>query len=361
LKSKNIPEKFYCKGSLMDVYLNSLFGMTLKHSDQTTQKQLDLLLRQYQSETGLLSAEDSLAKTLAQPEKERESQETEADYGKKWDESLAKYDQNTRSWKTHQCSLFEDLELSLETFPKWGIMQDGELWERTIPERLTSEIESGSWLPTPDASERGATKIYDPKAKSQSGRTLQSYVKNFPTLTSYDSIPNFGARKDNNLSTGGRHGVSLRHLVKTWPTPNSRDWKDSGPTQGNRKSPNLGTMAHFSTPTSSEWKGRGPNSKQQGLTNNIGCTGAQLNPSWVELLMGWPENWTDLNPISKDNFNAWLNGSEKYGRNAWANGNWESETERVSVKTPNRVSRLKAIGNGQVPVCAVLAWNILFS
>jgi hypothetical protein len=30
-------------------------------------------------------------------------------------------------------------------------------------------------------------------------------------------------------------------LEKNWPTANARDWKDSGPTQGNRQNPNLGT------------------------------------------------------------------------------------------------------------------------
>lgn len=32
-----------------------------------------------------------------------------------------------------------------------------------------------------------------------------------------------------------------------WPTPNARDWKDTGATQGNRHSPNLGTAVHTHT------------------------------------------------------------------------------------------------------------------
>lgn len=36
-----------------------------------------------------------------------------------------------------------------------------------------------------------------------------------------------------------------------WPTPNARDWKDTGATQGNRHSPNLGTAVHTHTHTHS--------------------------------------------------------------------------------------------------------------
>jgi len=32
---------------------------------------------------------------------------------------------------------------------------------------------------------------------------------------------------------------------------------------------------------------------------------------------------------------------------------------RISVEIPDRVSRLKCIGNGQVPLCAATAWRIL--
>jgi hypothetical protein len=95
----------------------------------------------------MLSAEDSLAKTSQRREMEPESQEKKVDCGEKWPESLAKYDQDSRSWRTHQCLLFEDLTESLEIFPRWGMMRDGELWELSMSAHFTSEIEFGS-LPT---------------------------------------------------------------------------------------------------------------------------------------------------------------------------------------------------------------------
>jgi hypothetical protein len=98
-------------------------------------------------EKSMSSAEDSLAKTSQQQAREPESQEKKVDCGEKWPESLAKYDQDSRSWRTHQCLLFEDLTESLEIFPRWGMMHDGELWEPAMSAHFIEEIEFGS-LPT---------------------------------------------------------------------------------------------------------------------------------------------------------------------------------------------------------------------
>jgi DNA (cytosine-5)-methyltransferase 1 len=32
----------------------------------------------------------------------------------------------------------------------------------------------------------------------------------------------------------------------------------------------------------------------------------QLNPTWVEWLMGWPLGWTDLKPLEMDRFQEFL-------------------------------------------------------
>lgn len=41
--------------------------------------------------------------------------------------------------------------------------------------------------------------------------------------------------------------------------------------------------------------------------------GGQLNPTWVEWLMGWPIGWTDLKPLETDKFRQWLRShSESY-------------------------------------------------
>ena len=37
----------------------------------------------------------------------------------------------------------------------------------------------------------------------------------------------------------------------------------------------------------------------------------QLNPTWVEWLMGWPLGWTDLKPLATDKFPQWLRSHGK--------------------------------------------------
>lgn len=51
--------------------------------------------------------------------------------------------------------------------------------------------------------------------------------------------------------------------------------------------------------------------------------------------------------------------SPRYGREAWSDGSWELGIARVAIGVIHRVDRLKAIGNGQVPQCTAMAWEIL--
>ena len=76
----------------------------------------------------------------------------EAQCGNTWPESLAKWDQDSCSWKTHQCSLLGDLELFSGTWPKWGLMRNGESWAQTSLVQRIGGTEFG-WLPTPTASD----------------------------------------------------------------------------------------------------------------------------------------------------------------------------------------------------------------
>jgi len=77
-----------------------------------------------------------------------------------------------------------------------------------------------------------------------------------------------------------------------------------------------------------------------------------LNPDWVEWLMCWPVGWTSLELLDRSIFYDWKSNPN------W----WSAEPEnipRVSIKTKDRVSRLKAIGNGQVPMVMAAAWKLL--
>jgi hypothetical protein len=89
-----------------------------------------------------------------------------------------------------------------------------------------------------------------------------------------------------------------------WASPNARDWKDSGASQGKRKSPNLGTQVHWPTPTVHGNYNRKGASKTSG-DGLATLVGGKLNPTWVEWLMGWPLGWTDLKPLEMDKFQQW--------------------------------------------------------
>jgi hypothetical protein len=71
-------------------------------------------------------------------------------------------------------------------------------------------------------------------------------------------------------------GNNLRTEVTLWPTPCASDDRDRG---------------NLSTPAIQRRKKIG---KQLGLSMVVSETSGNLNPQWVEWLMGFPAGWTDL-------------------------------------------------------------------
>lgn len=227
---------------------------------------------------------DSHAKTSPVPAKGPASTATGLDCGPRWPGSLARYDPNTCSWKTRQCLLAGGLEEFSATWPRWGMMRDGECWELATPARLISGKESGLW-PTPCA------------------RDYKGAGKNGTLRDRLDYATERGATKSN-----------------TYATPQSRD---------------------FRTGQQSRWEDP---ERTRNLNDQIG---GKLNPNWVEWLMGWPIGWSKPEPIEMD----WRDWSEDPADSG--------EIPRVAKGIKKRVSRLKAIGNGQVPAVAALAWQTL--
>ena len=226
----------------------------------------------------------------------KESPGNEAASGWKWPESSVKFDPASRSWKTRQCSLLGDLEPASETWPRWGIMRDGESWELSTPALLTSENESGYW-PTP------RTTGLDGGSNSRKAAKARGM---WPTIRAADGER--GGRGDLIQAIRGNENSHY----KLWPTPNQRDWKDTGATQGNRKSPNLGTMAaRFPTPTSSMVtmgdmeQARHAGNGSRPSYKDANRDGGSLNPTWVEWIMGWPLGWTDCAASATDKFREW--------------------------------------------------------
>ena len=115
-----------------DVCQDSQYGMMSQHSTENHGRELPTSF-----------AEDSHVKIYHPQAKEKDLQGNDQDYGAKWPESLAKWSQDSYLWKTRQLSLITDLEPYSENFPRWGIMQDGELWELTIQDYHTTAIGAG--------------------------------------------------------------------------------------------------------------------------------------------------------------------------------------------------------------------------
>jgi hypothetical protein len=152
----------------------------------------------------ILLLADSLAKISALQAMEQAWQASEAVFSMKSQGLLANYDPHSFSWKTCQLSLVEEERQLLQNLPKAGMSVGGLLYQHEPLEQTIKESVGGYWqgelIPTPDASERGATKFYDPKGKSQSYRTLQTYAKAFPTPMASD-WKRCGSASDYNRNT----------------------------------------------------------------------------------------------------------------------------------------------------------------
>jgi hypothetical protein len=132
------------------------------------------------------------AKTSQAQEKEPVLTGSEAECGDTWQESLAKYDPSSCSWKTAHCLFQEDLPESSVILPKWGMMQNGECWERTMSERITKDNESGLW-PTPQRVDYKGTSrdsAFQQRAAQYNLWSMgqREYSTIYPNPTAYEAI-----------------------------------------------------------------------------------------------------------------------------------------------------------------------------
>jgi len=112
------------------------------------------------------------AKTYRCTEKEQELEGKSQACGDTWPESLAKYDPNLRLWKTRQCLLLGGLATFSETWPKWGMIRNGEFFPQERPERLTFEKEYSYSLPTMLATEYAGAAT----ARHRNSKILKSLI-----------------------------------------------------------------------------------------------------------------------------------------------------------------------------------------
>jgi hypothetical protein len=271
-------------------------------SENSRQKNLKLM----EYPRSILSAEDSPAKMLVQQVKELVSLIVKGTlpapvFGESMPGLFASLSQDGSWQKTcagYSQSLLpgfggEDSELFCETWPKWGIVLDGHAMELPMLERHTNESECSLW---PTASVCGN---YNRKgASATSGDGLDTAVKKM-------------------------HSVNLSQAVN-WPTPRAREG-------------NSGSYGCASIERNAD------RNYLDGVVIKKEEKPGNLNADWVELLMGLPIGWTDIN-VAKEDIESWQGWPAAINAEQYA-----YEPPRVIVGQKNRAKRLKALGNGCVP------------
>lgn len=250
----------------------------------------------------------SPARTLAQPAKALESAGNGQDYGASLQGSLARYDHDSRSWRTAQYSLLGGLTEFLGTWPRWGTMRDGACWEQTMPGHLTEGTESGYW-PTPRASVAGPDFAKIARCPG-TGLSLSTVVAMWPTPTVACATGGQTSR------SGKRKGeLLLAGAVKTFPTPlvGGTGKSTHGQISGRFRDAMAEAFEKYPTPKGRDWKGqsqRGIHAPGDALPNidrgDGKPIGGSLNPTWVEWLMGWPLTWTRMQAMEPTTWSAWL-------------------------------------------------------
>ena len=293
-------------------------------------------------------------------EKARAYAEREADYGRNMRVSFAKFDPVSYSWKIPHFLFQGDWNTYSQTWPRWGMMVRGECFQ----------------LP-PWVQDTGATAFGE-----LSGAGIEAAAESAPW-------PTVTAKGNGNRSEyGGKSGDGLDTAVKRagaksapWPTPKCRD---CDPTSRNQKPrddlkcavemgatkshlyPTVGTQTmggcsgSFAKLKELEEIGRLTPEERRAMSSHL--TGGKdpdtancgmLNPDWVEWLMGWPIWWTDVNFRNADGGQCvmpWLDLADDPAE-------WPTPLmQRITMRKTHRVHRIETLGNGQVPLCAAVAF-----
>jgi hypothetical protein len=177
---------------------------------------------------------------------------------------FAFYDPSGHCWRTSQGTFLLDSTPSSPTWPRSGMTRSGSAYQRQPLVRLTSG--GGSlWLHTPTAKANQASPSMRSRDPGSWFPTPDASVANLgETLGSWEARREREKAKHRN---GNGFGMPLAIAVQYWPTPTSSDGTGGPGCSGREGGDNLRT-----------------------------AVGGQLNPTWVEWLMGFPLGWTDCEP-----------------------------------------------------------------
>ncbi len=188
-----------------------------------------------------------------------------------WPEMLRVISEVRPAWVVERMLLDSSRWGSMIVYLTWKVRamkQSRLLFQLAVSTPHTGEIES-LLLPTMRAdSDRNSIKSQaNYYQKTGHHRNLKAVVGMMPTPTVQDS------ENDGGPSQYERHSIPLNALVKMWPTPKTQ----TGGGQMERLTP-----------------GGGIRKLEDKVSQLEGKNTGQLNPMWVEWLMGFPIGWTDL-------------------------------------------------------------------
>jgi hypothetical protein len=199
-------------------WLQRLSGAMSRHSQQSISEAVSIWWR-----------EAFPARTSALPETALASRENGPASSSPSRASFATYDPATCSWRTSQHSLFEDSTPFSGRWPTSGSMRSGAVYERPTLARHMAAIGGGaspgtaSCWPTPVANDDNksleahlAMKQRMPGGPRSTVTSLQVFAKAWPTPYGFN-----GQDKDGGYGTGGE----FEKYVKNWPTPATRDYR----------------------------------------------------------------------------------------------------------------------------------------
>ena len=227
-------------------------------------------------------------------------------------ESFARYDRKSHGWRTSQASFMEStvtLTPFSGTWPRQGTVLNGDAFQRRKLERRIEGSDSGYWS-TPRAGNPGS------RPNGKGGKVLAEEVKK-------SLLPTPISGRSTWMNSHGRKAYTLAGMAKhqMWPTPTAQDADNSTlpASQVTRDSLVGAIMRKYPTPQATSWGSTGSRSQLQTLVDSGTITedenrkmsagnGGQLNPNWVEWLMGWPIGWSALEPLGTDRFQMWLRG-----------------------------------------------------
>ena len=197
--------------------------------------------------------------------------------------SYAKWDPASACWRTSQvCLLTTTLAPYSGSWPQAGSMRSGECYRRPRLEHRTYAGGSGYW-PTPNVEDAGRQGDAEWAARWAAGEKVPTPHQRLRTKVLWPT-----PRAIYGEHPGMKDDQHLTGAVQMWPTPRAQK-------VGGYSSPRF-------RPTL-EQTVRGISLEEaQAIEERIG---GQLNPRWVEWLMGVPIGWVSCAPLAICRFREW--------------------------------------------------------